>query len=167
MRTLRQVPEQSYLRSIFIYDPETGSFTRACDRHKWKAGQPMGTIAGGYLSINIDRTIFRAHRLAWTYMTGEQPPRYLDHKDGDPLNNRWDNIRAATQTQNMLNKAIQSNNKTGYKGVYFSAQAQRFIAKTRVSGKNIHLGSFGTPEEAKAAYDAACKILHGDFFRAS
>lgn len=165
MRRLRSIPDQGYLRSIMHYDPETGIFTRACDRKRWKSGEVMGAIAGGYLSINVDRTVYRAHRLAWTYMTGEQPPKYLDHADGNPLNNRWANIRRATQTQNMFNKTIQSNNKSGYKGVYFSNRAAKFMAATKVNGKKVHLGSYATPEEAKAAYDAACKVLHGAFFR--
>lgn len=161
----RKTPTQERLKSLFNYDPETGIFTRACDRKRWKAGQVAGTIASGYISINVDYVLYRAHRLAWVYMTGSEPVADIDHINGDRLDNRWCNLREATQKENLLNKRVQSNNKLGIKGVYQPPGNPKYVARIARDGVQKHLGCYDTAEEAKAAYDAAAKILHGDFAR--
>lgn len=161
----RKMPTQAHLKSLFHYDPETGLFTRACTRRRWKAGQIAGTVAGGYISINVDRTVYRAHRLAWVYMTGAEPKAGIDHINGDPLDNRWANLREATQQENLMNKCVQSNNKFGVKGVYKHTINNTFVARIAKNGVQKHLGCYATAEEAKAAYDAAALVLHGEFAR--
>jgi hypothetical protein len=87
----------------------------------------------------------------------------VDHKDGDGLNNQRDNLRACTRSQNAANAGPQRNNTSGYKGVSF--QGGRWVAQTKIDGKNRRLGSFSTPEEASKAYLAAIMERHGEFAR--
>lgn len=167
MRTRRPLPTQDRLKEVFTYDPETGIFTRRITQGRcgrWKAGTVCGTAAGGYVSINVDYIIYRAHRLAWRYMTGDSPDG-IDHINGDGMDNRFCNLRPANQTQNAGNKRIQKNNKSGYKGVFLHKQTGKYRARLQRYGKLYELGIYNTAEEAKAAYDAAAKIIHGEFFR--
>lgn len=165
-RQLRQIPSQSRLRELFRYEPETGKFYSLMDRRRWKAGRECGTNAAGYVSINVDYVIYRAHRLAWVWMTGEDPGPNLDHANGDGMDNRWCNLRRCDVSQNMANKRVQSNSKTGVKGVH-PGKNGKFRARVQFRGKPLDLGQFDSIEEAKAAYDAAAKIIHGSFHRSA
>lgn len=166
MKQRRVVPDKTFLLAHLHYDPETGAFTRARDCGKWKTGQPMGTISkDGYLNINIDYQIIRAHRIAWTYMTGEQPPEYLDHVNGMPLDNRWCNIRESTQTENLFNKRGHRNSVTGVKGVSLDKRSGRYRARVQSHGVIVFERFYDSLVEAKAARDAAAKVYHESFFR--
>jgi hypothetical protein len=165
-RKYQPLPPQERLKEILSYDPETGAFTRARDRGRWKFGQRMGTVsADGYINISVDYSIFRAHRLAFVYMTGAEPTAGIDHINGDRGDNRWNNLREAAQVENGMNRTHQRNNRLGLKGVHLHSKtsSRPFCARIQARGRAHYLGVFATPEEAKAAYDAASKVLHGDF----
>lgn len=92
--------------------------------------------------------------IIWKLMTGEFPTMVIDHIDGDRQNNRWSNLRHVSQSVNLQNKhGPQSNNKLGVQGV--TKMGKKYIARIKTGGKQKHLGSFSTPEEAGAAYQAA------------
>jgi hypothetical protein len=91
--------------------------------------------------------------------------RYLtevDHRDRNPLNDRWENIRPATRTQNLWNRKRPKNNTSGFKGV--SSNQGRWLAMIGRAGRNCYLGRFDTREEASAAYLSEASRLHGEFF---
>lgn len=87
----------------------------------------------------------------------------VDHKDGDGLNNRRANLRPCTHAQNMFNRRLPRNNRSGFKGVYW--HKNRWYAKIQVDRKNIHLGAFTDVEQAAHAYDRAARIHFGEFAR--
>lgn len=90
----------------------------------------------------------------------------VDHRNGNPCDNRLENIRLATHAENMHNRGPSQNNKCGYKGVCQHGNVnrkKRWFARIRVNGDIYFLGYFGTPEEAARAYDAAAVNLHGEF----
>ena len=92
----------------------------------------------------------------------------VDHINLNRLDNRRENIRKCNKCQNSVNRPVQRNNTTGYRGVQHACRSKTgmdWIARIKVSGKNIHLGSYKTPEEAAAAYDRAMVKHHGDFAR--
>jgi len=87
----------------------------------------------------------------------------VDHLDGWGLNNRKNNLREATRSQNMHNQGVRVNNKTGFKGVSFHSPLQKYVAKICINGLVRHLGYFSSKEEAAEVYKSACYTLHGTF----
>jgi hypothetical protein len=156
----------SRLRELLHYDPDTGIFAWRVGRQ----GTPQGSIAGnrrrdGRVLIGIDQVRYMAHRLAWLYVTGQFPDTDLDHKDCDPSNNRFDNLRPATFSQNQRNQPTPRNNTSGFKGVTFHKQRGRWRAQIKHKGKVKHLGLFDTPQEAHQAYCKAATEIDPQFAR--
>ena len=119
------------LKELVDYDSETGIFT--WKPRKWAYGAKAGTEAGwrdwkGYVIITLDRVNYRAHRLAWLYMTGEWPSQDVDHKDRNKANNRWINLREATRSQNMGNQSLRDCNTSGVKGVSWDKKTGKWVA---------------------------------------
>lgn len=159
------------LRERLHYDPATGFFTW---RSRGKIGSHIivgaraGCVAeGGYRQINIDGRAYHENRLAWFYMTDGWPKNQVDHINLDTGDNRWANLRAATQSQNRANTRVQINNTSGRKGVFWHKKAHKWRAMIRVDKKLRSLGLFFTPEDAYVAYLAAAKGHFGDFARVS
>jgi HNH endonuclease/AP2 domain len=96
-------------------------------------------------------------------MTGKWCRVIIDHRDGDPSNNRWDNLRRATVAQNGANKPRHRNNTSGFKGV--CRDRGRWRAAIYKNGRRHPLGNFPTPEAAHAAYVKAARKLFGEFAR--
>lgn len=165
---MSSLPTQERLHSLLLYDPFTGIFTH---RHDYGRSVKSGDIAGsiynsGYRMMSVDGERILAHRLAWFYMTGKWPVATIDHSDLDSLNNRWLNLREATQAQNQMNRPARRTNKLGIKGVHQKANG-KYIATIRIAGKSMNLGTFLTPDEAKAAYDKAANDNFGAFARSA
>jgi hypothetical protein len=161
----------SRLREVLHYDPATGIFTwLVATSRRIKPGYIAGRVdSKGYAAIKIDHQTYRSHRLAFLYQTGSWPIAEIDHINGERANNAWCNLRQATRTQNVHNTCVRSDNKVGLKGVTLHGPKTRYKAKYRaiitVAGKQRHIGSFMTPEEAHAAYVAAATELFGEFAR--
>lgn len=94
---------------------------------------------------------------------GVAPRNHIDHRDGDGTNNRLENIRECTHSQNMQNRAGLKQGRL--KGV--SKIKNKWEASIRSGGRAIHLGRFATEAKAHAAYCAAAAKYHGDFARTS
>lgn len=89
----------------------------------------------------------------------------VDHRDGNGLNCRRYNLRPATPAQNMHNTTMWVNNKSGVRGVRWHKDNKRWQAAISINGKPKYLGSFVDIKDAEAAYLAAARSLHGEFFR--
>lgn len=157
------------LRNLLHYDPETGTFT-------WLAKARGGITTGystGYASkrgdiiITVDYVQRKAHRLAWLYMTGEWPQQDIDHKNGIRADNRWENLREATASQNLANARLRSNNTSGFKGVTWDRERKKWVAQIRVRGRHIHVGRYTSPEEAHVAYMRAATHHFGEYARSA
>lgn len=149
------------LREIVIYDPETGVFTWRIARGKCAAGARVGCPrkAGEYWVARLDYRMYYLHRLAWLYVTGQWPADDVDHRDLNKSNNRWKNLRPATQKQNNENMKLAKNNASGYRGVAQMPASSKWRARIRHFGRDIHLGYFATKESAFAARLQAEKEL--------
>lgn len=151
------------VRARFNYDAATGIFTRARPaRHLPSGSVVTGTPSHGYIRIWIDGKQIAAHRLAWLHMTGIWPSGDIDHIDGDRANNAWENLRQVDRSTNLENihGAKSHNRSTGLLGAYHSPTPGRFVSRIQVKGKSKSLGSFGSAEEAHAAYLVAKRELH-------
>jgi hypothetical protein len=120
---------------LLHYEPETGVFVRLVSKPKCPAGSIAGVLNdNGYWLISVDGAKYRAHRLAWLWMTGEWPAGEIDHRDG---------VR---------------HNKTGLLGA--SPAKGGFKAQILIGNRDVYLGLYKTPEEAHAAYVRAKRLLH-------
>jgi len=94
----------------------------------------------------------------------EAPERMIvDHINGDPLDNRKENLRFCTHSENMRNRKLNNNNTSGYKGVALDKQTKKFRARIRVNRVLKELGSFQTALEAAHVYNSKAKELFGEF----
>jgi hypothetical protein len=152
------------LKELLNYERETGVFRWREDRQNGLKGQQAGKVMrDGYIRITVDYRSYAAHRLAWLYMTGEWPADDVDHRDRCRSNNRWDNLRAATHTQNQHNASLRRDNTSGFKGVHFHKQSGKWFAQIRFRGVKHYLGIHATPEDAARAYNKAANDLHREF----
>jgi hypothetical protein len=153
------------LREVLDYDATTGIFTWRVHRGRFCcAGMRAGAVQwSGYRVIYIDGKTYYAARLAVFWMTGEWPPRDVDHLNGILDDNRWTNLRKATESQNCANARMHKNKQIPFKGV--SRDRKRYRAQIMVNYQRIGLGSFDTPEEAHAAYIAAARHHFGEYAR--
>lgn len=147
MPKAKPLPSQERLKELLDYDPETGLFY-------WKvkpsvlvrAGSKAGyTRKDNYVAIKVDKQLFLAHRLAWKYVHGTDPVNVVDHKNGDPSDNRISNLQHVTQRQNTENNHLA-------KGVSWHSDKQKWYARIYVNGVQKFLGYFDCPLIARLAY---------------
>ncbi len=155
-----------YVKSILNYDSSTGIFVwKESLARSIKIGQFAGTITTtGHVSIKIKNSAYLAHRLAYLIITERWPENQIDHINHVRNDNRWCNLREATQKENSRNRmSAQKNNKLGIKGVYWNKQNKKYQGYIRVNRKLKHLGCFETKEEASLAYNEAAIKYFGEF----
>lgn len=133
---------QERLKAVLHYDPETGVFTWITRAGHVLAGTRAGGLhPAGYIFIKIDCTHRPAHRLAFLYMEGKFPPDQVDHINRIRNDNRWCNLRHATQKENSENKITN----TEFIGVMRNKKRNKWEVKSaRNGGKQIYLGLFKT-----------------------
>lgn len=130
------------------------------------AGKEAGSAEPGkHRRVEIKGTAIYSHLIVWAFETGSWPPRDIDHKNVDKLDNRFLNLRLATRSENCANRLIQKNNTSGYKGVSWESREKRWRAQIQVNQKNHRLGSFASIEEARSAYAHAATKFFGEFGR--
>ena len=101
------------------------------------------------------------HRLLMQCQDGLE----VDHRNGDGLDNRRENLRVCTHAENMQNRAQHRNNTSGVTGVYWHRHRNKWAVQLRVNGKKVSLGHFSEMEEAKRVRDDAARRYHGEFAR--
>ena len=151
---------QAQLKSKFFYDPCTGIFTRRVQPFRGPRRTTVGWKSRGYLHVSIGpHSHYKLHRLAWLYMTGDWPKNQVDHINGVRTDNRWENLRAATNTLNSHNRRKpRHGSQTGFLGVRMNRK--RFQATIKAYGVSYRLGTYDTPEEAHQVYLSAKRRLH-------
>jgi len=143
------------LREVLRYNKRTGVFTwKVAAAHRRKAGDVAGNGSGyqGRRRIRIDGTLYYAYRLAWFYVMGSWPENKIDHRNGDPTDDRWTNLRDVTHGVNMQNqRRATRRNATGLLGAHVTREG-RFTSSITTDHKKKRLGSFDSAEAAHEAY---------------
>ena len=156
----------AFLREILDYDKDTGILTwkeRKIGSPHWKdkdikafntkwAGKEAGRLVKYNRAVSCRREVtifgykFRSYRLIWRMVTGEWPKDQIDHIDQDSTNDRWDNLRESTHTQNARNTPMSKANNSGYVGVGTRSNG-KFRCRIQVNGVE-YSKTFETEEEA-------------------
>jgi len=171
---MRKCPSQEVLEKLLDYCPDTGIFLwkerhgsdSTANRFNGRfAGKKAGHIThGNYLLINIklDGEVFgyRAHRIAWMLIYGEEPAGQIDHIDGDRQNNRINNLRVVNHITNSRNQKKRITNKSGITGVTWHPGTCKWRARVKVDGYYHHIGLFSSIEDAGSAV-ASFRSEHG------
>lgn len=144
-------------QELFEYNPLTGELI--CRSSEGRRVQ--GTVYKADGTVIVDGFNYAVTRVCWFLYHKKWPEELVDHEDRDPANNRINNLREATYQQNQHNKL--QIGATGFPGVTKRNRAKPYLAKIRIGGVRINLGSFYTAEEAAEAYRQAKQKYHGEF----
>ena len=169
----RVLTEEEKLKETFNYIPDTGEFyykdSRPLNHFKtvrsmlrWQtmfAGKliynPDSSSGPTYNKLNLDGRKYKAHRVAWLFMTGSWPNGEIDHINRDGMDNRFSNLRDVPKSDNMRNASIKKNNKSGVKGVYWRKDISKWVANgcSVIDGisRKVYLGAYTSIEAASAA----------------
>lgn len=152
------------LKRHLFYDQDTGLFTRKISNtSRVSVGDVAGSLCSGYLKIMVCGKRYFAHRLAWLYMTGIPATCLIDHINGNGTDNRFSNLRAASKSQNGMNRKTQSNNRSGCPGVCWHKNLRRWIVSYKKNKKQVYVGCFDDLEEAISASMIARSENFGEF----
>lgn len=140
----------------FNYNPDTGIFTWAFPGVNRVLNKPLGYIdRNGYKVIALKSIKFMAHRAAWVYVTGANPPDDIDHINHIRTDNRFSNLRLATRSDNMKNSKLRKDNATGVTGVAPHKPSGGYRVKIRSLNKYYHIGLYQDYFEAICARKSA------------
>ena len=154
------------LHEVFLISPDTGFVIwRSSPAKCVKIGSLVGVKRPtGHLFVQIDGKAIALHRIVWAMHYGSWPDGMIDHINRNPEDNRICNLRTASKSQNAANiDKPYTNNKTGYKGVSFCKQTNKYRASISFERKWHHLGLFETPELAHSAYILASSKYNGEY----
>ena len=163
---------QEELKRALQYNPLTGTFFRLerpkedfASEQSWKVHKycHSGKLTGclhrlGYITISIGANQYKAHRLAFLYMTGRHPKDGIDHINGVRDDNRWCNLREASQQDNCKNISVRKNSKSGVVGV--TPAGNKWTARIQTPKGCKNLGNYSTIEEAAQVRKEA-EVLYG------
>lgn len=153
------------LKMMFDYNASTGVL-------RWKVKPPhsrteVGDIAGqilrnGYRTVGVFGKRYKASRLCWFLHCGKWPRKEIDHINGVRADDRIENLREATRSQNQANASYEHSNTSGYRGVSRTSQG-KWIAYISINGRNKCLGTYEKPEIASEAFRFASSIVRGEY----
>ena len=129
----------------------------------------IGEIAGhvgkrGYKYLSVYKRKYYVHRVIWLMHYGTFP-KAIDHIDGNRLNNRIENLRECSNSENLCNSKIKSNNTSGFKGIHWFKPKQKWRARLSLNKKEYHVGYFDEKEDAINAILEARLKIHKEFAR--
>jgi hypothetical protein len=170
------LPSADYLRECFSYDPETGVLMwkerprgHFASERGWRQtnGHKAGNSAGhldtaGYLTVEINDRGCKVARIIWKLQTGLDPVAEIDHINHDRADNRWSNLREATHHQNTTYRRWAKRELP--RGVYLTREG-RYASYVQSGNRRLaYLGTYATPDEARAAWLAYVQPRRGEFF---
>lgn len=175
--TYKELPSPELLRKLLRYDPETGKlfwrergpefFKLKRDQTAWNSRfanqEAFTSLSRGYKLGGIFSGRYSAHRVIWAMQTGYCPTQQIDHIDRDKANNRWENLREASGSQNQANRLSKENSSSKYLGVSWCNTYKKWRAHVRDKKRGVFLGRFDDEIVAAKKYDAHAIRIHGEF----
>ena len=153
------------LDSLPVYYKEGNLYWKIPTSNRVKKNEIVGTLTEhGYRFMSFNKKRLYVHRLIF-YIFNSYYPKYVDHINGNRSDNRIENLRECTNSQNTANRNKLSTNKSGFKGVHFVKSTGKWRAQITIDSKPKHLGYFLTPEEANQAYSLEYKNHFKEFAR--
>ena len=144
-----------------MFDYQDGQLIVKTNNKSRKSGDVVGSLnSNGYLVASVKSKIYRIHRLIFMWHHGFMPDQ-IDHINGVRSDNRIENLRQATASQNNQNRKTTSS--SGIKGVHWHKQSRKWVASICINRKSVHLGSFLNKEDAAKVANKARNKLHGEF----
>ena len=142
------------LKNVLRYEPETGKLYWL---RRFSNGIPKSLEAGtirkndGYINVSVFGKLYPAHRVAYALYNGTCPDDMeIDHINHVRSDNRIDNLRLVSKSENRKNQSISSKSTTGVTGVYYNRARRKFVAQIKINGDVKYLGIFDSLEEAKS-----------------
>lgn len=163
---MKNIPfSQKELNELFFFDKNSGFLIwKNCPSNKNKNGKRAGCkLHNGYRRVKIGGEDYKEHRIIWIMHYNQQPKEFIDHINGIKDDNRIQNLREATNSQNVCNSRTGSRNNTGVKGVYYNSKRKRYTASCCLNGESKFLGSFIDIVDAENAVKNYREILHKEF----
>ena len=127
-------------------------------------GAKAGSMTNGYLTIRFNKTLIKNHRIVFLLHHGYMPD-HIDHINGCATDNRIENLRECTQSQNNINIRRPRHNRSGYKNVCWAKSMNKWQVKLRVNGKTKSIGHYKDLELADLVATMAREKFHGEFAR--
>ena len=160
-KTNSPTPSQALIRKLFGYD-EQGLY-RLRDSTNAKAGKRAHKVhSKGYVGFKVAGKTYGEHRLVWLYHFGYMP-KLVDHINGNRSDNRIENLREASPSENISNSKLASNNTSGAKGVIWAEDRKKWRARITSNGVRSWLGSFDSFDEALKGANTARIFAHKQF----
>ena len=147
-RNFQHSPEE--IKKRLRIDPDGTIYWKVGFRGRRREIEAGALRPNGYLTIGLDGQQYKAHRVAWVLYTGEWPKGFIDHINGVKTDNRRENLREATQTQNSQNRR-KAKGISGVVGVSWDNRTQKWNPSIKVNGVKKHLGLFSDLDDAIAA----------------
>ena len=156
---------QEQVRHAFDYDPLTGvlKWKNPVHHRVWVGKICRSPGKKGYYRVQFVGKLWHVHRIIFLYMKGRFPNSDLDHINGIVNDNRWVNLREATASENRFNSRRYRNNTSGFKGVAWCKQKNKWRGRVKVEGKEYHAGFFDDIHEAVNEVQELRNNLHKNF----
>ena len=153
---------QETVKKLFTYK-DGNLYWAMKPSYKINIGDLAGSLRStGYVAVMVDGKYYKNHRLIFLWNYGFLP-KYIDHINGNPADNRIENLRAASLSQNQFNRKKSSTSTTGCKNVFFNKKDKKWVVKIRVNGTRKHLGTFSNLELADLVATEARDLYHKEF----
>ena len=152
------------LNELFYYQ-DGFLFRKKSTQKNVFVGSKVGTVNTlGYSVVSIKNKTYLIHRLIYWMLHG-YCPKYVDHIDGNKLNNKIENLRSATNQQNIFNQKIKKGSRSGYKNVIWDKRIKKWCVRFTINYKTKYIGLYTNLEKAIEVAKETRAKLHGDFAR--
>lgn len=152
---------QEYVKNLFDY--RDGKLYWKVARKNIYIGKQAGHIKPtGITLVGFDNKTYLIHRIIYLYWHGEMP-EFIDHIDGNPGNNKIENLRRCTKSENNWNSVKRKDNSSGIKGISWHKKDGKWHARLMVDKQNVYLGAYTDIAEAAKAVTLARAHYHGAF----